>query len=73
MNTKYPGIMYQPDVKNGRYNQHVSSNCLLVEVGDHTTTLEEAKYGAKLLAGVLYEYMKEKGIGAKTDATYARG
>ena len=37
-------------VKTGRYNQHISSQCLLVEVGDNKNTLEEAKNAIPYLA-----------------------
>lgn len=37
-------------VKTGRYNQHVSSQCLLVEVGHNMNTLEQALNAAEHLA-----------------------
>lgn len=37
-------------VKPGRYNQHISSQCLLVEVGHNANTLEQALNSADLLA-----------------------
>jgi len=36
--------------KTGRYNQHVSPNCLLVEVGHNANTLAQAKASMKYLA-----------------------
>lgn len=43
-------LMRDIRVKTGRYNQHVSDCCLLVEVGHNGNTLEEALASAELLA-----------------------
>ena len=40
-------------VKNGRYNQHISNKCLLVEVGHNANTLEEALAAMKYLAAAI--------------------
>ena len=37
-------------VKVGRYNQHVSSHCLLAEIGHNANTLEQAMNAAEFLA-----------------------
>ncbi len=37
-------------VKKGRYNQHVSSHCILAEIGHNMNTLEEALSAVKYLA-----------------------
>ena len=37
-------------VKSGRYNQHISDQCLLVEVGHNANTLEQALNSTELLA-----------------------
>jgi len=39
---EHPTLMRNIRVKTGRYNQHISDHCLLVEVGDNMNTLEEA-------------------------------
>lgn len=42
-------------VKSGKYNQQVSSQCLLVEVGHNGNTLEQAKNAAAFLAKAIAE------------------
>ena len=37
-------------VKTGRYNQHISNQCLLVEVGHNANTLEQALNAVEYLA-----------------------
>ena len=37
-------------VKSGRYNQHVSDMCLLIEVGHNANTLDQALNTAKYVA-----------------------
>lgn len=48
-------------VKTGRYNQHISSQCLLVEVGDNINTLEEALNAIPYLARAIIESTQEGG------------
>lgn len=47
-------------VKTGRYNQHISNQCLLVEVGHNANTLEEALASVKYLAAAIAESAGEK-------------
>lgn len=42
-------------VKTGRYNQHVSNKCLLVEMGDNANTLEEILNSVPYLAAAIAE------------------
>ena len=49
-----PDLVREIRVKTGRYNQHVSSHCLLAEIGHNMNTLEEAFTAAKLLAKAIY-------------------
>lgn len=46
----HPKLMRNIRVKTGRYNQHVSNQCLLVEVGHNINTLEEALAAVPYLA-----------------------
>ncbi len=48
-----PGIMRLPKVYSGRYNQHIGTQAILVEIGSETNSVEEAKNSAKLLAEAL--------------------
>ncbi|MBR4079089.1 MAG: stage II sporulation protein P, partial [Christensenellaceae bacterium] len=43
-------FMRDTRIKNGRYNQHISDNCILVEVGHNMNTLTEAKNAVGYLA-----------------------
>lgn len=45
-----PGICKKVLVKSGRYNQHISERCLLIEVGNNRNTLEEALNSMPYLA-----------------------
>ncbi|MGL5692563.1 MAG: stage II sporulation protein P [Peptostreptococcaceae bacterium] len=58
-NEKYPGFA-RPVVKkdNGRYNQYLSKNGMLIEVGCNATSVEEASASAKYIAEVLDSYFK---------------
>lgn len=60
-------LMRNIRVKTGRYNQHVSSQCLLVEVGDNANNLEEALNAMPYLARAIVE--SASGITANTADT----
>ena len=44
------GLVREIRVKSGRYNQHISDQCLLVEVGHNANTLEQALNSVDFLA-----------------------
>lgn len=44
-----PGLMRDTKIYNGRYNQHMGTKAILVEMGSTNNTVEEAKNSAKLL------------------------
>ena len=48
-----PGLVRNIRVKTGRYNQHISSQCLLVEVGHNANTLEQALNAVDYLAAAI--------------------
>lgn len=55
---RYPGLSRGILVRlNSTYNQDLHSGAILVEIGGHWNTLEEATYGAELFAEVLAEYL----------------
>jgi stage II sporulation protein P len=58
LNELYPGIAKPIYVKPSRYNQHVSTKAILIEVGSNLTTLEEAKRTTKYLAQALSQILK---------------
>ncbi len=49
-------------VKTSRYNQHISSQCLLVEVGEHKNTLEQALNAMPYLAQAIVEIVQEEEV-----------
>ena len=50
MNTLYPTLARPMTMRSSRYNQQLCSGSLLVEVGTHGNTLQEALAGARLCA-----------------------
>ena len=42
-------------VKTGRYNQHISNQCLLIEVGHNSNTLDEALAAVEYFAAAVAE------------------
>lgn len=50
MNADVPGIAREVKIKTGRFNQHVSTNALLIEVGNNLNTLEEALNACPVIA-----------------------
>ncbi|MDP4109573.1 MAG: stage II sporulation protein P, partial [Bacillota bacterium] len=59
---KYPDIMRPINLRQARFNQHVSPCAALVEIGTSGNTLDEAVYSASLfadtLSGILKKYRK---------------
>jgi stage II sporulation protein P len=58
-NEKYPGLANDIMVRTGRYNQHISNRAILIEVGNHMTTYEEAKRSAKYIAEALSDIIEK--------------
>lgn len=59
MEDMYPGLLRTVKVQNGRYNQHISTHSILVEMGATENTIEEVEYSSVMLANVLAEILKE--------------
>lgn len=55
MNALAPGITREVKVKSGRFNQHVSTGALLIEVGNNRNTLAEALAACPVIARSLAE------------------
>ncbi|MBQ1252175.1 MAG: stage II sporulation protein P, partial [Firmicutes bacterium] len=53
-----PSLLKGIRVQKGRYNQHLSVNCVLLEVGTDLNTLDEAKHSAEWTAKAIYEYLQ---------------
>ena len=47
-------------MQKGRYNQHLSTNCILLEVGTDLNTAAEAEYSVELTAKAIAEYLQKK-------------
>ena len=60
----YPTLMRPITVRNSRYNQHVTTGTLLVEMGAAGNSLDEALLSARLLGQSLAEVLLEKTAGA---------
>lgn len=58
----YPGISRGIDLRRERFNQHVSNKAILLEIGSHGNTMEEALISAKVFAEVLADIVKELSI-----------
>ena len=60
LNEKYPGLAGPIWISNNRYNQHVSDDALIIEIGGDGNLLSECLESTKYLAEVLNEVMKGK-------------
>lgn len=54
------GLGRQVRIKPGRYNQHISSHCLLLEVGHNANTLEQALNAVPYMAKALHEALSQE-------------
>lgn len=50
MNALVEGVAREVKIKSGRFNQHVSTGALLIEVGNNQNTLEEALLSCEVIA-----------------------
>ena len=60
----YPTLMRPITVRNSRYNQHLTTGTLLVEVGAAGNSLDEALLSARLLGNALAEVILRPGDAA---------
>ncbi len=54
---KYPGLIKDIYFARGGYNQDLGPRTILIEVGSHKVSKEQAKKGAELFAGVMGSYL----------------
>ena len=59
MNAQVEGVSREVKVKTGRFNQHVSTGALLIEVGNNRNTLEEALAACPIIAQALAQVHAE--------------
>ena len=57
MEVLYPGLARQLSLVSSRYNQHLTTGSILLEVGTESNSLEEAAYGVSLAANALISYL----------------
>ena len=57
--TLYPGMTRPLYFGNFAYNMNINSGSLLIEVGTHANTLDEAVYSGELLGNVIAQVLKE--------------
>jgi stage II sporulation protein P len=57
MEALYPGLARQLALVSSRYNQHLTTGSILLEIGTESNSLEEAKYGGSLAADALISYL----------------
>jgi len=60
LNTRFPGLMRPLNLRRGRFNQHVRTGSMLLEVGTNGNTLEEALAAARLFADTLADQLLGK-------------
>ena len=53
-----PALLRGIRVQKGRYNQHLSEKCILLEVGTELNTLAEAEYSTELVAEAIAKYLQ---------------
>jgi len=53
------GIMREPRIYSGRYNQHMGTQALLVEIGSTENSVEEAKRSAAVMGRAIVNCLKE--------------
>lgn len=63
LNRLSPGICREVMVKNGRYNQHMNTPSILIEVGHNKNTLQQALASMPTLADALKEALMNNGAG----------
>ncbi len=59
MNARYPGIMRPINIRAARFNEHVTTGSMLLEVGTSGNSLDEALYSASLFADTLGDMLLE--------------
>ena len=61
MEKSYSGLTRAVMVCHRRYNMYLTNNSLLIEIGGHANTLDEALYSGQMLGDSLSQVLREKG------------
>lgn len=56
---KFPGLTRELFIKNSVYNQNLTPNAMLIEIGSDMNTLEESKLSARMLGESIYDFLKK--------------
>ena len=59
LNTRYPGLMRPVSIRNARFNQHIRTGSMLLEVGTSGNSLTEAIRAVRLFGTVLADLLLE--------------
>ena len=59
MESTYPELTRPAWLRHRRYNQHLSTGAVLIEIGSHANTLDEAVFSGQMVAHVLAEFIHE--------------
>ena len=65
MESKFPGLTRAAMVCHRRYNMYLTQNSLLIEVGGHANTLDEAVFSGEMIGKSLVSVLKEYGTNEK--------
>ena len=60
MEKDYPGLLKNVRVQSGRYNQHIITHSILIEVGSTKNTVTEAERSAELFAKVMADSIDKR-------------
>lgn len=66
--TVKPGLIKSIFMAKGNYNQDLAPNSVLLEVGTHTNTLEQAEVGAQVFAEALPQFLGLKNVTTPPEA-----
>jgi len=58
-NINYPGIMRPVNLRKERFNMHLTTGSLLLEIGTNGNTLEEALYSAEIMGEGIADFVKD--------------
>lgn len=59
-NKLYPGLMRPINLRKERFNQHLTEGSLILEIGTHGNSLEEAKTGARVMGEIIADVITKK-------------
>lgn len=62
LNEQVKGLCRDVRVKNGRFNQHISTGCVLIEAGNNRNTLEQVLAAMPYLADAIAQSLEKVGL-----------